>query len=435
MTTASIRAGWNRFFHEPIPATTLGVYRILFGLMLLSYAALISSDLLVWYGDKGVLPLAESRNTPGGAGLNLLHYLPNTDSAVKGFFGLLVAAAFCVTIGFQTRIASVIAYLTLVSFHHRNVMLLHSGDFFLRIVSFWMMFADSGRAFSVDRLIRIARGKESQETRFITPWPMRMIQLQVCMLYFDAFLWKIRGETWMNGLAIYYSSRLIEFYRFPTPYVFEHLWTIKLMTWGTLVIEFALGFLLWIKDLRYCILLAGVILHLGIDWTMNIPLFAPIMMTAYVTWIAPPDLERFFAWARAKVNRWTNFTVPIPVFYDGKCAFCARSVEVLRRLDSLRRIRFINMHAAGTKTEFPDLDLERGANEMLLRDRDGKWYGGFDAYRAMAKQMPAFWVILPILFVPPAPAIGRRLYSRVAGRRYCILPAMSETQAATALSK
>jgi predicted DCC family thiol-disulfide oxidoreductase YuxK len=168
---------------------------------------------------------------------------------------------------------------------------------------------------------------------------------------------------------------------------------------------------------------------------MNIPLFAPIMMTAYVTWIAPPDLERFFAWARATVNRWTNFTVPIPVFYDGKCAFCARSVEVLRRLDSLRRIRFINMHAAATKTEFPDLDLERGANEMLLRDRDGKWHGGFDAYRAMAKQMPAFWVILPILFVPPAPAIGRRLYSRVAGRRYCILPAMSETQAATALSK
>ena len=51
-------------------------------------------------------------------------------------------------------------------------------------------------------LHRIARGKESQETRFITPWPMRMIQLQVCMLYFDAFLWKIRGETWMNGLAI-----------------------------------------------------------------------------------------------------------------------------------------------------------------------------------------------------------------------------------------
>jgi predicted DCC family thiol-disulfide oxidoreductase YuxK len=427
MTTKTIRAGWNRFFHEPMPATTLGVYRILFGLMLLAYAGLISSDLLIWYGDKGVLPLAESKLTPGGAGLNLLHLLPHTDGAVKGFFALLVAAAFCVTIGFQTRIASIVAYLTLVSFHHRNVMLLHSGDFFLRIVSFWMMFADSGRAFSVDRLIRVARGKESQGPGYITPWPLRMIQLQVCMLYFDAFLWKIRGETWMNGLAIYYSSRLIEFYRFPTPYVFEHLWTIKLMTWGTLVVEFSLGFLLWIKDLRYWILLAGVFLHLGIDWTMNIPLFAPIMMTAYVTFVDPADMDRFFAWVRARVNRWTGFGAPLPVFYDGKCGFCSRSVAVLQRLNSLQRIRFIDMHSAATKTEFPDLNLERGANEMLLRDHDGKWHGGFEAYRVMAKQMPAFWPLWPLLFIPPVPSVGRRLYARIAGRRYCILPNPAQT--------
>lgn len=430
MTLSALRSAWNRFFHEPTPATTLGVYRILFGLMLLTYAALISSDLLIWYGDKGVLPLAESKFTPGGQGLNVLHWLPNTDGAVKAFFGLFVLAAFCVTIGFQTRLASIIAWVALVSFHHRNVMLLHSGDFFLRIVAFWMMFADSGRAFSLDRLIRIARGKETAEPRMVTPWPMRMIQLQVCMLYFDAFLWKIRGETWMNGLAIYYSSRLVEFYRFPTPYVFEHLWTIKLMTWGTLVIEFALGALLWIKELRYWILLAGVLLHLGIDWTMNIPLFAPIMMTAYVTFIAPADLERFFAWVRERVNRWTHFDVPIPVFYDGKCSFCMRSVEVMRRFDALRRFRFINMHAPAAKTEFADLDMERGANEFLLREQNGNWLGGFDAYRVMAKHMPAFWPILPLLFIPPVPAIGRRVYARIAGRRYCILPPVSRGHAA-----
>ena len=60
MTLSAIRSAWNRFFHEPMQATTLGLYRILFGLMLLAYATLISSDLLIWYGDKGVLPLAES---------------------------------------------------------------------------------------------------------------------------------------------------------------------------------------------------------------------------------------------------------------------------------------------------------------------------------------------------------------------------------------
>lgn len=435
MTTASIRAGWNRFFHEPIAATTLGAYRICYGAMLLMYTTLISSDLLIWYGTRGVLPLWRSLQTPGGRGLNVFHWLPHTDLTVQILFGLFVVAAFCVTIGLGTRLASIVAYVCLVSFHHRDSLLLHSGDFFLRIVAFWMMFASAGRSFSVDRLIRLARGKEAPEPPLVSPWPMRMIQLQVCFLYADAFLWKIRGDLWMNGLAIYYSSRLVEFYRFPTPYVFEHLWTIKLMTWGTLVIEFALGFLLWIKDLRYWILLGGVLLHAGIDWTMNIPLFAPILITAYVTFVAPADLERFFAWVRAKVNGWTHFSAPIPVFYDGKCGMCGRSVAVMRRLDSLQRLRFIDMHSHAAKSEFPALDLQRGANEMLLLDRDGKWYGGFDAYRVMARHMPALWVARPLLFVPPVPAVGRRVYAWIAGRRYCVLPSVQQSHPVGAMGK
>lgn len=429
MTTANIRAAWNRFFHEPIPAASLSLYRIFFGLMLLSYAYLISSDLLVWYGDKGVLPLADSKNTPGGAGLNLLHYLPNNDFTVQTFFGVFVFAALCVTFGFGTRIAQVVVYLCLVSLHHRNMMLLHSGDFFLRIVSFFMMFANSGAGFSVDRLIRIARGKEPAGPAMVSPWPMRIVQLQVAMLYADAFLWKIRGEPWLNGTAVYYSSRLVEFWRFPTPYVFEHMWTIKLMTWGTLVIEFALGFMLWIKDLRYWILLGGVMLHAGIDWTMNIPLFAPILVTAYVTWVAPEDVTAALAWIRSKFNRWTHFTVPLPVFYDGKCSFCTRSVEVLRHLDALRRFRFIDMHLPAAKAEFPDLNLDRGANELLLRNRHGDWFGGYDAFRAMAVQMPLLWPLVPFLFIPPVPAIGRRMYERIAARRTCLLPIASPTPA------
>src|SRR5262249_37060320 len=138
---------------------------------------------------------------------------------------------------------------------------------------------------------------------------------------------------------------------------------------------------------------------------------------------------RFFAWACERVNRWTRFGAPIPVFYDGCCGFCGRSVAVLKRFDSFRRMRFIDMHAPEAKAEFGDLDLDRAANEMLLRHRDGNWFGGFDAYRVMARHMPALWVTLPLLFVPPVPMIGRRVYAWVAGRRYCILtPSVAQPQ-------
>jgi predicted DCC family thiol-disulfide oxidoreductase YuxK len=441
MTLSDIRTAWNRFFHEPIPPTSLGLYRVFFGLMLLAYAALISSDLLVWYGDKGVLPLASSSHISGGTGFNLLRYLPNTGVTVQIFFGIFTLAAFCMTIGFGTRIASIVLFFFLTSLHHRNTMLLNSGDFFLRIAAFWMMFADSSRSFSVDRLIRLARGKETGSPAWVTPWPLRMIQLQLAMLYLGTFLWKARGEMWLDGTAIYYTSRLAEFWRFPTPYFFEHMWTIKLATWGTLAIEFALGALLWIKDLRYWILLGGVLLHAGIDWTMNIPLFAPIMITAYITWVDPADLERAFAWIRQQVNRRTKFAIQLPVFYDGMCSFCTRSVEILSRFDSLRRVHWIDMHSHEAKAEYPDLDLDRGANEMLLRLPDGRWLGGFDAFRKLAKHFPIFWLILPLLYIPPIPQIGRAVYKRIAARRYCILPPppapsmKPKTESQAALSK
>jgi predicted DCC family thiol-disulfide oxidoreductase YuxK len=112
----------------------------------------------------------------------------------------------------------------------------------------------------------------------------------------------------------------------------------------------------------------------------------------------------------------------IPVFYDGKCSFCIRSVTILSRLDWLRRIRWIDMHAPEAKVEFPDLNLERGATELLMRNREGVWLGGFDAFRAMAKLFPIFWILWPFLFVPPVPTIGRWLYQRIAERRFCLLP-------------
>jgi predicted DCC family thiol-disulfide oxidoreductase YuxK len=123
----------------------------------------------------------------------------------------------------------------------------------------------------------------------------------------------------------------------------------------------------------------------------------------------------------------------IPVFYDGECSFCIRSVAVLSRFDWLRRMRWIDMHTPEAMAEFPDLNLERGAMELMLRDPDGSWVGGFDTFRVMAKHFPLFWLVLPLLLIPPIPTIGRWLYGRIAVRRYCLVRA-SRKNAARATS-
>lgn len=416
----NIVRAWNRFFFEPVSPLPIALYRILLGLVLLANFALLLPDVHDWFSDRGTVSFAVAGRLAGGAGFSLFKWLPHTDAVVWTVFLVSCASALTMTLGLFTRTSTVVLFITFVSLHHRNPIILNSGDTFLRIAVFYMMFTQAGAALSLDRLIRIARGKESGPPKPRAPWAMRLIQFQLAFLYLYAFVWKAAGSMWLSGTAVYYTSRIAEFWRFPVPYVFEHLWTIRLWTWATLLIELALGTLIWIKELRYWVLLAGVLLHLGIDYSMNIPLFAFIMIGAYVTFVEPEDLRKAFNWSKAKWNHATGFKEPIPVLYDAKCSFCIRSLEVVRRLDVLGRLQFFGMHEAATRAAFPDFDPQRGEKEMLVRTGAG-WLGGFFAFRHLARHLPLLWPIGPLLYLAPVRSTGDRLYRRIAARRYCIL--------------
>jgi hypothetical protein len=303
MSLADLRRSWDRFFFAPVPVVNIAVYRIALGILALNYGALLAPDLLVWFGEKGALPFATSRLIPGGQGLvNLFIWLPKTDGSVWAVYTLFMISALCMTVGFMTRLSMILVFICIATFQHRNVMIPNSGDYFIRLAAFFMIFSQAGAALSIDQWRRRRRGQEDA-TLLRAPWAMRMIQLQLCFLYLSAYLWKIRGDLWLHGIAVYYPARLQEFFRFPVPYVFEHMWTIKLWTWGTLLTEFSLGTLIWIRELKYWVLLAGMLLHLGIAYSMNIPMFAQVMIFTYVLWVDPKYLDRAILWCSGKLKR------------------------------------------------------------------------------------------------------------------------------------
>ncbi|HEV8542569.1 MAG TPA: DCC1-like thiol-disulfide oxidoreductase family protein [Verrucomicrobiae bacterium] len=414
---------WSRFFFEPESPLPIALYRILLGLLVLANQALLYPDVLNWYGVHAAVSFQVAPDVSGGTGFNIFRWLPHTDRMVWLVYSLSCLSPVTLMLGLFSRVSAALVFLTLTTLHHRNPVMLNSGDTFLRIASFFVIFSQAGAALSIDRLVALARGKESGPPKPRAPWAMRLIQLQLAFLYLYAFIWKAMGPMWLAGTAVYYTSRLLEFRRFPVPYVYDHFWTIKLWSWGTLLVEFSLGVLVWIKELRYWVLLAGVLLHLGIDYSMNIPLFAFIMISAYVTFVEPADLRRFFSLVRQRFNREAKAESPmafVPVFYDAKCSFCTRTVEVLRALDILRRLEFHPMQSPATKQRFPDFDPRRGEKEMLARSPDG-WLGGFYAFRYMARSLPLLWPIVPLLYLPKIDLAGDRLYQRIAQRRYCIL--------------
>jgi uncharacterized membrane protein YphA (DoxX/SURF4 family) len=290
-----LAAAWNRFFHHPEPVVGIALFRVLWGGCLLANWALLAPDLFTWLGDRGVLTRETARALTGPGRLDVFRVLPPGDGWVALVFALTVLASLGLAVGCFTRTSAALTFVGLVSIHHRDPLILHGGDTLLRALTFLLVFAPAGEAWSVDRWWARRRGAATAGPVLRAPWAQRLIQIQLALLYASTVGWKLLGSRWWDGTAVYYLTRLVEFERFPLPSLFDQLWAIRAMTWGSLLIEASLATLVWVPRFRYPVLVAGVGLHLGVEYTMNVPLFEWLMLAGLTTFVPSADVE---AWAR-----------------------------------------------------------------------------------------------------------------------------------------
>ncbi len=320
----------------------LALFRILFGLVLIGLAILIAPDLMTWYGSQGVLSLATSKLVVFPWAINLLALFPDNDLYLSCFFTVFVIAACCLTLGLFSRTSAIIVFLGLASFHHRDSLNINSGDVLLKLNAFYLMFSHCGEALSLDRIRKIwfASVPEIGPARPRRPWAQRLLQLQFAAVYCHAFWCKTLGITWRKRFGNLYRLQGTEFVRFPADLIRDNLWFCRLLTWGTLVIEFSGWTLIWIKKTRYYVLLGLLSLHLGIEYTMNLPIFQWAMISCLVLFVDADDLSLLMGKIQAKLAK--SYGTPVPVYFDLHADRSLRLAETLRRLDICGRITVID---------------------------------------------------------------------------------------------
>lgn len=284
--------GWRRFFFEPQSPIPLGLFRILYGSCVFGTLVLLRPEWNDWYGVHAWISLRSMRIIAQDARLSLFSVVPQTDAWISALFWIFLVASIFLTVGFCTRISTVIVYLCMASLHQRNPFIMMGGDDFLRIAGFFLIFAPAGAALSFDRLIRIWRGRESATVRQINPWAQRMIQLELAFVYFMAFWQKMRGAAWRNGAAVYYVLHYHALARFPFPQWALSLPAAQLATWSVLLFQICFPFLVWFRRLRYPMLLLGLGFHLCLLYGLNIPMFQWDILSAYVLFLDPELILR-----------------------------------------------------------------------------------------------------------------------------------------------
>jgi hypothetical protein len=308
MKASKLIDGWNDYFFKERPLDGICIFRIFFGILILGVFfqdALYYKD---FWGPNAIQSLETSMQNYRFPILNIFQYFnPLTDNIVLFFVISLITSLVLFIAGFQTRIMTIISFILLVSFNQRTINMLSSADLLIRIILLLMIFAPIGNMYSLDAMLARKKGKPLKTMG--ASWVHRLMQIQIAVVYVSTVIAKSHGETWLDGSAVYYASRLEDFIRFPVPFFLDWMWSVKLMTWGTLVLELALGTVIFIDEFRKPLIYLGILFHLGIEYMMSIPTFEWLMIVCLTGMLKVDDYPKLIH--EEFIPLWKNFKTRI----------------------------------------------------------------------------------------------------------------------------
>ncbi|HYB95638.1 MAG TPA: HTTM domain-containing protein [Vicinamibacterales bacterium] len=289
ISLATLADSWSAFFHAPVSPTTLSLFRIVFAAILLVNAGGLVRDLRFLYGPDGALGDAYRAGGFRTGRVNLLHYCTGRMSWVWALLAIHAVAALLLLLGVHARMAAAVSFVTLTTLQSRNPLVTYGGDDVLRVMCFLLILTPSGESLSIDRF-RTAGTVIGDAT--VSAWSWRLMQIQVAVLYVKAALAKLAGASWYDGRAVLFATEARDFQRRRLPvWARRHGW-LRAGSWATVVTEFALGTLIWVREFRGATLAAGVVMHLILERYLNLYLFGAVMIACLMLFLDPASVER-----------------------------------------------------------------------------------------------------------------------------------------------
>ena len=286
---------WHEFFHADVDARTIALVRIAYAAALLLNIGNWYPELSTWFGERGVLPLEIARKIDDPDAWTLFQWLPQSEQALQICYAVFVVQAVCLLLGLFTRTSAACVFIWLVSFQNRNALILDGEDTVFRLIGFFLILMPSGTAWSLDSLLRrgVLRTPPVASSAPLAPaWGLRLLQIQVALIFFSAALCKMQGEAWIDGTALYYVARVDEFGKFPLPPgLFTTPWLVRVMTWSVIAVELMVPLLVWFRETRRSALLIALAFHLANEYTMHLFLFHWIMLAGWLAFVLPEDWE------------------------------------------------------------------------------------------------------------------------------------------------
>jgi hypothetical protein len=272
-------SAWEKFFFAEIDARQYAALRIVFGLFALYMLSENLPEVPVLLSATGLAPIGWHDFQTRWS----LYYFFSTTPAATALliFGMLCSVSMIV--GFKSRLSTWLTLLAVCSVFAKNGVW-YGAFAILQVMLFYIGLSACGNAWSLDAKDSTPRTAEI--------WPLRLMQIQVALVYFCNGYSKIHGIDWIDGSAVarvllMLNPSLIEFLR-PQSFALTR-YVLMAATYVTIVWELGFPILIWNRTARLFALLIGVAVHIGIMTLMGLWVFGAIMIATYLSFL-PADI-------------------------------------------------------------------------------------------------------------------------------------------------
>ena len=158
---------------------------------------------------------------------------------------------------------------------------MNGGDALISVEAMFLALSSCGAALSLDQRRRTGSFWSAQCR---APWPLRLLQVQLSLIYVVNVQAKLSGKAWVDGSAASYAWRAWPL--FPAPeWLTSNALLANAASWGTILIELAIAILVWNRRWRPWVLAAGVMLHVAIMISLAVGFHSRAIFVLYLAFV------------------------------------------------------------------------------------------------------------------------------------------------------
>jgi hypothetical protein len=187
------------------------------------------------------------------------------------------------TVGLASTASVWAAFVLAIAQTHWNALPLSAAAQLWLNAAFCLAWTRSGAVWSIDAWRRRALAPPPVQPH----WPIRLLQIEVAIIYCVAGAWKLLDPRWRNGSALHYILSGTGYPRFPLAPAPAYDTLLVVLSYATIAWELSMPALLAWRRTRRLALASGAVAHLAMGTVLEVGLFTPAILATYLAFWKP----------------------------------------------------------------------------------------------------------------------------------------------------